>query len=75
MLADLVLLAGLPVAVVATLAWLALAVFGLSRAAETRFLSGGVWLLLCVFSPVGAVVYLIVRGAWRHRPRAPVRPR
>jgi hypothetical protein len=58
------------VAVVATFAWLALVVFGLSRAEETRFLPRAVWVLLCLFSPVGAVVYLIVRCAWRRRPRA-----
>jgi hypothetical protein len=72
MLADLVLIAGLLVAVVATFAWLALVVFGLSRAEETRFLPRAGWVLLCLFSPVGAVVYLIVRCAWRRRPRVPL---
>ena len=72
MLADLVLIAGLLVAVVATFAWLALVVFGLSQPAGTRFLPRPVWLLLCLFSPVGAVVYLIVRCAWRRRPRVPL---
>jgi len=71
MLADLVLIVGLLVAVVATFAWLALVVFGLSRADETRFLPRAAWVLLCLFSPVGAVVYLIVRCAWRRRPRVP----
>ena len=71
MLADLVLIAGLLVAAAATLAWLAMAVFGLSQSAGTRFLPRPVWLLFCLFSPVGAVVYLIVRCACRRRPRAP----
>jgi hypothetical protein len=73
MLADLVLIAGLLVAAAGTLAWLALVVFGLSQPAGTRFLPRPVWLLLCLFSPVGAVVYLTVGGAWRHRPHVPVR--
>ena len=68
MLADLVLIAGLLVAVAATFAWLALAVFVLSRMDETRVLPRAVWLLLCLCSPVGAVIYLIVRWAWRRRP-------
>ncbi|MGH3207432.1 MAG: hypothetical protein ACRDNO_06705 [Trebonia sp.] len=73
MLADLVVIASLLVAVAATFAWLALVVSGLSRAEETRYLPRGVWVLLCLFSPVGAVVYLVVylavRGAWRRAPR------
>jgi hypothetical protein len=74
MLADLVLIVGLLVAVVATFAWLALVVFGLSQA-EERFLPRAGWVLLCLFSPVGAVVYLIVRCAWRRRPRVPLQLR
>jgi hypothetical protein len=70
MLADLVLIAGLLVAVAATFAWLALLLFGLGRADATRFLPRGIWLLLCLFSPVGAAVYLVFSRAWRRRPRA-----
>ena len=68
MLADLALIAGLLAAVAATLAWLALVVSGLSRTGETRVFPWVAWLLLCLFSPVGAVGYLIARWAWRRRP-------
>lgn len=69
MLADLVVVAGLLAVAAATFAWLALVVFGLSRGDQARSLPPGVWVLLCLFSPAGAVVYLVVSLAWRHRPR------
>jgi len=67
MLADLLLIAGLLVAAAATFAWLGLMVSGLSRTDGTRFLPRAVWLLLCLFSPVGAVIYLIAHWAWVRR--------
>jgi len=69
-LADLLLIAGLLAAAAATLAWLALALSGPSRTDGTSFLPRAVWLLLCLFSPVGAVIYLVAHWAWRRRRRA-----
>jgi hypothetical protein len=66
--ADLVLIGGLLAAAAATLGWLALLAALLGRAEAVRFPPRGAWVLLCVFSPVGAVVYLAADWAWRRRP-------
>lgn len=68
MIADFVLIAGLLAALAATLAWLVMIATGLRQADDMRFLPRGAWMLLCIFSPVVAVIYLIACLAWRHRP-------
>jgi hypothetical protein len=64
MLADLVVITGLAAALAATVGWMALMAAGLSRADESRFPPQWAWVLLCVFSPLGAVSYLIASQAW-----------
>lgn len=55
-------------------AWIALVVYGLSHADEVRFLPRGVWVLLCVLSPVIAAACLAASVLWsrfRGRPLGP----
>jgi len=64
MLADLVAAAGVVAALIVAAGWVALVTAGLRRADEVRFMPQGVWVLLCVFSPVTALAWLAGSRLW-----------